>query len=117
MVSDLEKTIVDLATKPQMCEGILELANAIFKARGLLNYDRLFYYLSRNQSKAAKKRILYLTDLLGMVWTSQHEKMLAELGSGVQLLDPSAPDQGHSIGKFGLRINVDPKLLKQKVLH
>jgi predicted transcriptional regulator of viral defense system len=117
MVSDLEKTIVDLASKPQLCEGITELAHAIFQARGLLDYDKIFYYLVRNQSKSAKKRFLFLADLLGMEWTSHHEKMLTELGSGIQLLDPSAPDQGTIMRKFRLKINVDPKLIKQKVLH
>ncbi len=29
MVSDLEKTIVDIATKPQLCGGIVEVGNAI----------------------------------------------------------------------------------------
>ncbi len=33
MVSDLEKTIVDIAPKPQLYGGIVEVGNAIFQAK------------------------------------------------------------------------------------
>jgi len=117
MVSDLEKTIVDIATKPQLVGGIVEVGNAIFQAKARTDHDKLFYYFARNRNKSAKKRFLFLTDLLGMEWTTEHERMMEELGSGISLLDPAAPDQGRKRTKFGLKINVDPILIKKKVLH
>ena len=117
MVSDLEKTIVDIATKPQLCGGIVEVGNAIFQAKARTDHDKLFYYFARNMNKSAKKRFLFLTDLLGLEWTTEHERMMEELGPGISLLDPAAPDQGRKRGKFGLKINVDPILIKKKVLH
>lgn len=116
MVSDLEKTIVDLASKPQLCGGIVEVGNAISQAKERIEYDKLFYYLSRNRNKSAKKRYLFLTDLLGLGWTADHERMMEELGSGYSLLDPEAPDQGPRRSKFRMKINVDPIHIKQKVL-
>jgi predicted transcriptional regulator of viral defense system len=117
MVSELEKTIVDIATKPQFCGGIVEVGNAIFQAKDRTDQDKLFYYFARNMNKSAKKRFLFLTDLLGLEWTTEHERMMEELGTGISLLDPAAPDQGRNVGKFGLRINVDPVRIKTKVLH
>ena len=117
MISDLEKTIVDIATKPQLCGGIIEVGNAIFQAKARTDHDKLFYYFARNMNKSAKKRFLFLTDLLGLDWTTDHERMMEELGPGISLLDPAAPDQGKKRSKFGLKINVDPIRIKKKVLH
>jgi len=117
MVSDLEKTIVDIATKPRFCGGIIEVGNAIFKTKDRTDHDKLFYYFARNRNQSAKKRFLFLTDLLDLEWTTEHERMMKELGSGISLLDPSAPDQGRKRSKFGLKINVDPIGIKKKILH
>jgi len=117
MVSDLERTIVDIATKPQLYGGIIEVGNAIFQVKARTDHDKLFYYFARNMNKSAKKRFLFLTDLLGLEWTTEHERMMKELGSGISLLDPAAPDQGRKRRKFGLKINVDPILIKKKILH
>jgi len=117
MVSDLEKTIVDVATKPGFCGGIIEVGNALFRAEERTDHDKLFYYFARNRNKSAKKRFLFLTDLLGMKWTAEHERLMEELGSGISLLDPEAPDQGKRISKFGLKLNVDPIDIKTKILH
>ena len=117
MVSDLERTIVDIATKPQYCGGIVELGSAIFQAKTRIDYDKLFYSFARNMNKSAKKRFLFLTELLGLEWTAEHERMMGELGSGISLLDPMAPDQGKQRGEFRLKINVDPIRIKNEVLH
>jgi len=117
MVSDLERTIVDIAAKPQLCGGIIEVANAVFQTKSRTEHEKLFYYFSRNRNKSAKKRFLFLTNILGMEWTGEHERMMEEIGSGITLLDPAAADQGRKMSKFGLKINVDPIRLKMKVLH
>ena len=116
MVSDLERTIVDIATKPKLCGGIVEVGSAIFQAKDRTDHDKLFYYFARNRNKSAKKRFLFITDLLGLEWTADHERMMEELGSGNSLLEPEAPDQGPGSSKFRLKINTDPILIKQKVL-
>jgi len=117
MVSDLEKTIVDMATKPALCGGIVEVGNAIFQAQARTDHDKLFYYFARNRNKSAKKRFLFLTNLLDLEWTAEHKRMEAELGAGISLLDPSAPDQGRKRSRFGLKINVDLIQIKQEVLN
>jgi len=117
IVSDLEKTIVDIATKPCFCGGIIEVGNAIYQSTNRIDREKLFYYFARNRNRSAKKRFLFLTDLLGLDWTREHERMMEELGSGISLLDPSAPDQGRRRMKFGLRINVDLASIKKEILN
>lgn len=117
MVSDLERTIVDLATRPQYCGGIIEVGNALIEAKDRTDHDKLFYYFARNMNKSAKKRFLFLSDLLGLEWTADLDRMMEELGSGISILDPSVPVQGRIRMKFGLKINVDPAYIKKEILY
>lgn len=107
MVSDLEKTIVDAVSKPQLCGGIIEIGKSIYHSKERTELQKLFYYLSRNRSQAAKKRYLFFSDILGMEWTTDHERMLSESGSGFSLLDPAGPDRGTKNSRFGLKINIE----------
>lgn len=115
VISDLEKTLVDISTKPQYSGGITEVAFALYNSSSRIDHERLFYYFARNASKAAMKRYLYLTELLGMSWTPEHERMMSGLGSGISLLDPGEPSGGRSVWRFRLRINVDPGQIKRSV--
>ena len=112
MVSDLEKTIVDAVSKPQLCGGIIEVGKAISQSKERTELQKLFYYLARNGSHAAKKRYLFLSDLLGMEWTSEHERMRSDSGSSISLLDPVGPDKGIKNSNFGLKINIEANSLK-----
>ena len=116
-VSDLEKTIVDIATRPQYCGGIIDVGNALFLAKDRTDYDKLFYYFARNMNKSAKKRFLFLTELLDLEWTSEHERLMDELGSSISILDPAAPDQGRNRAEYGLKINVDPIRIRKEVFR
>jgi predicted transcriptional regulator of viral defense system len=115
MVSDLEKTIVDICTKPKYAGDIVVLGKAIIKTKDRTDQEKLFYYLARNGNKSARKRFLYLVDLLGMEWTGEHERLLREIGKGTSLLDPLSPDKGTKLGRFGLKINVDPAHIKRSI--
>ena len=114
MVSDLERTIVDMATQPQYCGGIIELGKATFRSKDLIDQDKLFYYFSRNNNMAAKKRFLFLTEILHLEWTRNHTRMKEELGPAYSLLDPNAPDQGKRRKRFGLKVNVDPIRIREQ---
>lgn len=116
MVSDLEKTIVDAVSKPQLCGGIIEVGKAIYHSKERTELQKLLYYLARNGSNAAKKRYLFLSDLLGMEWTSEHERMRCDSGSSISLLDPTGPDKGIKNSNFGLKINIEVNALKDSML-
>lgn len=115
--SDLEKTIVDIAGIPSYAGGIYELGYALVKGRERINPDRLLFYLSRNRVLSSTKRILFLTDLLGLEWTDGHKQMMQELGRGMAFLDPSGPREGRRLYRYGLRLNIDPIDIKNRVLQ
>jgi predicted transcriptional regulator of viral defense system len=112
MVSDLEKTIVDAVSKLQLCGRITEVGKAEHRAGARTDLPKLFYYLSTNGNHAAKKHYLFLSDLLGMKWTSEHDSMLDDSRAGMSLLDPSGPVQGMKNSRFVLKINREVNSLK-----
>jgi len=115
-VSDLEKTIVDCATAPHFAKGIVHLGKVLIASQSYVNQEKLHFYFVLNKHKAAMKRYLFLTRLLGLEWTSSHDRMLQLLGSNRTMLDPGAPRKSLGQGVFGLIINVDPNLLKKNIL-
>jgi predicted transcriptional regulator of viral defense system len=115
MVSDLEKTIVDAVSKPHLCGGFIEIGKATYHSKERTDLQKLFYYLSRNRSQAAMKRYLFLSDILGMEWTSDHQRMLEETGSSFSLLDPAGPDRGIKNSRSGLKINIEVNTLKDRL--
>jgi predicted transcriptional regulator of viral defense system len=116
MVSDLEKTIVDAATKPQLCGGILGFGKAINRSKESTELEKLFYYFARNGCHAATKRYLFLSHILELDWTPEHGRMLENSGASFSLLDPSGPKQGKKNSRFGLKLNVDLSTLKKTIV-
>ncbi|NHZ85624.1 MAG: transcriptional regulator [Planctomycetia bacterium] len=115
MVSDLEKTIVDAVTRPNLCGGMVEIGKLIYETRDKVSLDKLFNYFIQNESQAAIKRYLFICDLVNVNWTSYHEGILQKMGVSYSLLDTSAPDQGRKNSRFGLKINVDTDTIKNSV--
>ena len=115
MVSDIEKTIVDAVSRPHLCGGIVEVGKTIYETRGKIKLDTLISYLTQNESQAAIKRYLFISDLVGIDWTAHHEGMLQKIGSSFSLLDTSAPDQGRKDSRFGLKINMDTETIKNSI--
>jgi len=114
-VSDLEKTLVDSVSKPHLSGGLIEIGKAVYESKDKINLQKLLDYLIRNGSHAAKKRYLFLVDLLGMKWTSYHEGLLKNTGTSYPLLDTSGPDQGKKDSRFGLKINIDTETIKNSI--
>ena len=115
MVSDLEKTIVDALTRPQLSGGMVEVGRAIYETRDKVNLGKLLDYLLQNESLAAVKRYLFICDLVDVGWTVYHQDMLKKTGSSNSLLDTSAPDQGSKNFRFGLKINIDTDTIKKAI--
>jgi len=65
---------------------------------------------------AAKKRYLFLSDILELEWTSEHQRMLNDSGASISLLNPIGPEQGIKNSRFGLKINIEVNSLKD-ILH
>ncbi|HFA50311.1 MAG TPA: transcriptional regulator [Bacteroidetes bacterium] len=113
--SDLEKTLVDSYIAPQHSGGIVEVAKATYQAKDKTDIEKLFGYFTKAGSKVAARRYVYICDLFG-ISGFHHELFLKNNLSNVILrLDPSLPDQGKIIVKYGLRINHDFETIKQAI--
>ncbi len=110
-VADLEKTLVDCADHPEYCGGIRELAKAMVAADDQnCSWATVGEYLRRLDNGAATKRIVYLTDELGIDLPTR-ETLVESFTSGYSLLDPTRSEQGTYDSEYRLRINVDPGTL------
>jgi len=127
-VSDLEKTVLDCAARPDLCGGITELAKGIWLRKSDLNEERLVSYAQRLGHRAAARRLGFLLETLHTVDTEITREgspdtaalgrpetisaLLAFTSGSYALLDPTLPDQGPYRARWGLRINLDPEELK-----
>ncbi len=111
-VSDLEKTLLDCAARPELCGGIAELAKGLWLREGDLNEERLVSYAQRLGHKAAIKRLGFLLETYALGWPETVAALQACLTRRYALLDPMLPDAGPYRARWRLRINLDPEELK-----
>jgi len=106
-VADVEKTLVDCADHPDFGGGIREFAQAMVVADDWdCSWATVGECLQRLDNGAATKRIVFLTDELGIDLPTR-ETLLKSLTSGYSLLDPTRVEQGRYDSEYRLRINVD----------
>jgi predicted transcriptional regulator of viral defense system len=114
-VSDLEKTLLDCAARPDLCGGIGELAKGLWLRRDGLDEERLVKYAERLGHKAAARRVGFLlhTYQLGSEETTAALRSLTT--TGFDPLDPTLADEGQYDAEWRLRVNVDPEELRASV--
>lgn len=112
--SDLEKTLVDILSKPHYSGGVIEIGKAIYETREKIDLDKLFKYLIQFESHAATKRYLFICDLLD-IWSDRHQHLLANVVSSISVLDTTATNEGEVDKKFGLRVNINPFTIKEAI--
>lgn len=111
-VSDLEKTLLDCAARPDLCGGLAELAKGLWLRKDDLVESRLVAYVRRLNHRAAAARLGFLMETYGM---GQPETITALQGlvtDSYALLDPTLPDDGSYRAHWRLRVNLDPEELK-----
>jgi predicted transcriptional regulator of viral defense system len=114
-VSDLEKTILDCAARPELCGGLAELAKGLWMRKNDLNEDRLVAYARRLDHKAATKRIGFLLETYHLGHPETIASLQALVNSRYSPLDPTLPAQGPYRARWRLRVNLDPEELKTTV--
>lgn len=111
-VSDLEKTILDCAARPELCGGLDELAKGLWLRKDDLNQERLVAYAQRLDHKAAAKRVGFLLETYGLGRPETIAALQALVNPRYALLDPTLPDAGPYRARWRLRVNLDPEELK-----
>lgn len=104
--SDLEKTFIDALFKPEYAGGITEIAKALHKSKGQIDFNKMLNYAMQFDSLAVSKRLGYLLDLLkidtAIIDTLQQLKTRSYF-----LLEPSGVKEGKMLYRWNLQENVD----------
>ncbi|NCP16045.1 transcriptional regulator [bacterium] len=111
-ISDLEKTLLDCAVRPELCGGLAELAKGLWLRKSDLDDRRLIAYVQRLGHKAAAKRLGFLLETYGLGCPETIAALQSLINSRYNLLDPTLPDAGSYRARWRLRINLDPEELK-----
>ena len=114
-VSDLEKTLLDGAVRPDLCGGISEVGKGLWLRREDLDEDRLVEYAQRLDHKAGSRRIGFLLQTYDLAGPETLRTLQAYGKGGYDPLDPTLPDEGPHDSEWRLRINLDPEELRASV--
>jgi len=114
-VSDLEKTLLDCAVRPELCGGLAELAKGLWLRKDDLNEGRLVAHVRRLGHKAAARRIGFLLEAFGLGRPETIAALQSFTLRRYALLDPTLPDEGPYRARWRLRLNLDPEELKATI--
>lgn len=107
LVSDPEKTIVDLLDEPTLGGGFRQVTNVLREYFKFSNRQtaKLLDYIDLYGNKAVNKRLGYLCEL----YFPNEQKLIAgclkRVSKGYSKLDPSGPTKGRYLRRWALRIN------------
>lgn len=109
-VSSKEKTIVDCLDRPEYCEGIDEVARAIFFGRKELDFCEVVSLSKKIGNSAALKRLGYISERLNITQLKRLTSHL-KVASGYSLLDRSVTRKGKIVERWGIIANasIDPE--------
>ena len=114
-VSDLEKTLLDGAARPDLCGGIGDVAKGLWLRRDDLDEGRLVEYAKRLNHRAASRRLGFLLQTYDLGGPETLQALQAYGKEGYDPLDPTLPDEGPHDSEWRLRINLDPEELRASV--
>jgi len=104
-VATIEQLVLDCLSLPEKSGGVKEASKALWTARKRLDWKKL-EALASSSSDAARRRLGYLSELLGMRKLKPGEIV------GWRWLDPSAPKRALNRSvKWGLLLNIPEKEL------
>ena len=117
-VTDREKTLLDVAARPDLSGGVKQLAQALRAACAdpssgasgrSLDWARLDDYLARWGGGVVVKRLGYLVEALSLPVPDldrRLERWQGLLSKGISLLEPAAQAKGPVVTRWRIRVNV-----------
>jgi predicted transcriptional regulator of viral defense system len=106
MVSDKERTILDVLRQPQYAGGIPEVAKALWMSRTEIKVPRLLDYMQHFSSGALRRRLGFLLELYAMASPDQLKPLRSNLTSTYDRLDPTLPKSGPFQARWRLQLNI-----------
>ena len=107
-ITDREKSFIDACDRPDLCGGILQVAQA-FKAGEPIDWDRMDSYLKKMGSGAIYKRLGYMIERLNISIPNIEDRLQnwrQSMSQGVDLLDLGGLQIGYVKTKWRVRVNV-----------
>jgi predicted transcriptional regulator of viral defense system len=108
-VSDLERTVLDGLRQPEYCGGVTEVAKGLWIRRAGIDVGRLVEYALRLGTSAAMHRLGFLLEVYDLGTAVDRERLREHVTETYSLLDPVMPAQGKYVGRWHLRLNVEPE--------
>lgn len=106
-VSDREKTLVDCLDDPSLGGGLRHATEALvtYSERPDVSWERLIDYGDRLGNRTVFKRLGYIAETLALGDDELTDACLTRVSAGIGRLDPTRPETGPAITRWGLRIN------------
>jgi len=111
LVSDLERTIIDLLDDPALGGGIRHIAQMIneYFSREDKNTSNLIDYIKKHGNRAIYKRLGYLIEILNIAAPDILKQCSQNKSAGYSKLDTTLSDKGKHLRRWNLTISVDLK--------
>ena len=106
--TDREKTLIDACSRPDLCGGIMQIAQAL-QSIDVLDWEKLYEYLERFDSGAVYKRLGYLVEHLAIPMPEKDKRMDAwqsKMTRGIAWLEPGGAQSGSINTRWRIRINI-----------
>ena len=111
-VSDLERTILDGLSRPDLCAGVSQVATALWLRQDDFDWDKMARYVQRMARRAVAQRLGYLLELYELGTPSLVESLQEMVSVSYARLDPLLPDDGPTLARWRLRLNLEPETLQ-----
>ncbi len=106
--SDLEKTLIDCAFKPDYAGGVSQLSHALYKSKSVLNPQTLLDYTQRFGSDAVVRRLGFLLEALDILpELARALKEQIHKSTSYVALDTALPKTGQMYSRWGIVQNLD----------
>jgi predicted transcriptional regulator of viral defense system len=109
--SDLEKTLVDCAFKPEYAGGIVEVAKALALAKDRIDFDKLIDYTLQFNSQAVIKRLGFILETLNLDRGTIRLLQKLKTNSYV-LLDTELPKSGKRLSRWSIQQNLETETIQ-----
>jgi predicted transcriptional regulator of viral defense system len=111
-VIDLERTILDGLARPDLCAGVGQVATGLWLRQDDFDWDKMARYAQRLDRRAVAQRLGYLLELYGLGTPPLVESLQEMVAASYARLDPLLPDEGPTLARWRLRLNLEPETLQ-----
>ena len=111
-VSDLERTILDGLARPDLCAGVSQVATGLWIRQDDFDWDRLAGYAQKLGRRSVAQRLGYLLELYDLDTPVLIETLQEMVGDNYTRLDLLLPDEGPTMARWRLRLNLEPEALQ-----